>query len=250
MKVTPIKTKKITPQDKDLFKILDQFLPEIKERSVLAITSKIVSITEGRVVKMDTIDKDQLIKQESQYYLDREGNPYNVSLTITRNNLVATAGIDESNGAGYFVLWPKDPQIAANQIRAYLKKRFSIKNVGVVITDSKTTPFRWGVTASAISYCGFNPLKDYSNTPDLFGRLFKFEKLNIADCLATAAAVVMGEGAEQTPLAKIEDLPFIEFQDSDPTKKELEELKIDLEKDLYAPLLKSVRWKKGKKVDD
>lgn len=246
MKITSIKTKKITSQDKDLFKILNQYLPKIKERSILAITSKIVAITEGRVVRMDEDLKDELIKQESQYYLDREDNPYHVSLTITRNNLVATAGIDESNGAGHFVLWPKDPQKTANQIREYLKKRFSLKNVGVVITDSKTTPFRWGVTAFAISYCGFNPLKDYSNTPDLFGRLFKFEKLNMADSLATAAAVMMGEGAEQTPLALIEDLPFIEFQDRNPTQKELDQLKITLNEDLYAPLLKTAPWKKGK----
>lgn len=247
MKITPIKTKKITLKDKDLFKILDQNLADIKEGSVLAITSKIISITEGRVVKIGQIDKDELIKQEAQSYLPREENPYHVSLTITRNNLVASAGIDESNGAGYYVLWPKDPQESANKIRAYLKNRFNLKKIGVIITDSKTTPLRWGVTAIALAHSGFVPLKDYIGKPDLFGRKFQFEKMSIIDNLASAASLVMGEGDEQTPLSLIEDLPFIEFQDRDPTEKELEELKIDSEKDLYAPLLKSVKWKKGQR---
>src|SRR3989344_5382212 len=101
MIVTPIKTEKITSDHKDLFEILDKSLPEMKENSVLAVTSKIVAICEGRVTKMEDVNKDALIEQESQYYLERKDNPYNVSLTITRNNLVATAGIDESNGNGF-----------------------------------------------------------------------------------------------------------------------------------------------------
>lgn len=245
MKILAIKTDKITPECKDIFVVLDKFLKDVKENSVLAVTSKIISICEGRVVKIDEAQKDELIKQESQYFLPREDNPYQISLTITRNNLVATAGIDESNGNGYFILWPKDPQAAANKIRNYLKKRFSLKNVGVIITDSKTSPFRWGVTAIAIGYSGFKPLKDYIGKPDIFGRPFHFEKMSIIDNLACAAALNMGEGAEQTPMATVEEIPNIEFVDNDPTQKELESLKISLEEDLYAPILKSAPWKKG-----
>lgn len=245
MKVTAVKTHKITTRDSSLIKILDKYLPKLEEKSILAITSKIVSITEGRLVKMDSVNKDALIKQESQFYLPREQNRYNVSLTITRNLLAATAGIDESNGNGYYILWPKDSQKTVNAVRKYLKKRLKLKNIGVIITDSKTTPLRWGVTAIAISYSGFKPLKDYIGKKDLFGRKFAFEKLSIIDNLAGAASVVMGEGAEQTPIAVVTDLPFVEFQDRNPTKKELEGLKIKMEEDLYGPFLKNVRWKKG-----
>lgn len=245
MIVTPIKTKKITTEDKDLFKILDQNLTEVKEGSIVAITSKIVAICEGRVVKIGEVDKDKLISNESQYYLPRDENPYNVSLTITSNNLIAGAGIDESNGAGYFVLWPEDPQKSTNQIRTYLKNRFNLKNIGVIITDSKTTPLRWGVTAIAISFSGFTPLKNYIGKPDLFGRKFQFEKMSVIDNLASSAALVMGEGDEQTPLALIEEVPFIEFVDRNPTQEELDSLKISIEEDLYSPLLKSTPWKKG-----
>jgi dihydrofolate synthase / folylpolyglutamate synthase len=245
MQIDSVKTRKITIKESDLFKILDEYLPKLSEKSILAITSKIVSITEGRIVKMESVDKDALIKQEAQFYLPREQNRYDVSLTITRDMLVATAGIDESNGNGYYILWPKDPQESANKVREYLKKRFQLKNIGVIITDSKTSPFRWGVTSIALSYSGFNPLKDYIGKKDLFERKFEFEKLSIVDSLAGAAAVVMGEGAEQTPMAVINDLPFVEFQDRNPTAKELKELRIKIEEDLYGPFLKGVKWKKG-----
>lgn len=246
MIVTSIKTDKIVPKGNQIiFQILDQFLTDLKENSVLVITSKIVSITEGRVAKIDGSNKDKLIKQESQFYLDREENPYLVSLTITNNNLVATAGIDESNGNGFYILWPIDPQKSANQIRKYLREKFSIKNLGVIISDSKTTPLRWGVTSFALGYSGINPLIDYTGKPDLFGRQFKFEKLNVIDSLSTAATLVMGEGAEQTPMAVIEDLPFVEFKEENPSDEELNELKISKEEDIYAPLLTNAPWKKG-----
>jgi putative folate metabolism gamma-glutamate ligase len=247
MIVTPIKTHTITPSDTDLLTVLDTYLPEVTERSVVAVTSKIVSICEGRVVPIEGTDKDQLIEEESEYFLPRDSNPYGVSFTITHGMLAASAGIDESNGDGKYILWPKNPQESANDIREHLAKKFDLKNVGVILTDSRTTPMRWGVTAVAIAYSGIAPLKNYIGTPDLFGRNFAFEKLNIIDSLATSAALVMGEGAEKTPLAVISDIPFVEFVERNPTDEELSSLSIGLDTDLYAPFLKSAEWKKGKK---
>jgi F420-0:gamma-glutamyl ligase len=68
---------------------------------------------------------------------------------------------------------------------------------------------------------------------------------SISDALGTSAVLVMGEGAEQTPLAVIEDVPFVKFQQRNPTKRELNALKMPLSDDLYAPLLRAVKWKKG-----
>lgn len=247
MKITAVKTHKITTKDRDIFKILSRYLSKLEERQVVVITSKIISICQGRVVKIGTVDKDELIAEESQYYLPRNRNKYNVSLTITRNTLVPTAGIDESNGNGYYVLWPKNPQKTANRIRLRLKSRFNLDKVGVIITDSKTTPLRWGVTAIAIAYSGFVPLKNYIGKKDLFGRPFIFEQLSLIDSLASASTVVMGEGREQTPIAVISDVPFVKFQDRNPTKKELDSLRINKDSDLYGPLLSSVAWKRGKR---
>lgn len=246
MTVTPIKTHKITPQE-DMFAILDKYVTKPPEKSILAVTSKIVSITEGRVVKIEGTDKDALIEQESQYYLSRTENKYNISFTITHNTLAPSAGIDESNGNGYYVLWPENPQKSANSIRFHLKRRWNLNKIGVILTDSKTTPMRWGVTGLTIGYSGFAPLKDYVGMPDLFGRPFAFEKLSLIDCLASAALLVMGEGSEQTPLALIENVSLVVFEDKDPSGEELRSLKIDPQDDLYAPFLRNARWKKGKR---
>jgi putative folate metabolism gamma-glutamate ligase len=247
MNIRAIKTEKVTPGSIKLFELLDKYVAEFSEGSILAVTSKIVAICEGRVVPVEGSDKDELIKKEADFYIPKEENRYNLYLTIKNSLLAISAGIDESNAAGFYVFWPKDPQKTANEIREYLTERFKLKKVGVIITDSRTTPLRWGVTVIGIGYSGFHPLKDYVGTPDLFGRAFRFEKLSILDSLSTAAGVVMGEGNEQTPLSIITDIPFVEFQERNPTQKELDELKISIEDDVYGSILKRAPWRKGKK---
>lgn len=257
MKITPIKTHKIAPNE-DLLAILDKYITDVADKSVVAITSKIVATAEGRVVKIEDADsastksfgetqKDELIKQESQYFLPRETNPYHVTLTITNNTLIAGAGIDESNANGNYILWPKNAQKSANKIREHLVKKFNVENIGVIITDSKTTPLRWGVTAISIAFSGFEPLIDYIGKEDLFGRKFAFEKMSVMDNLASAAAFVMGEGAEQTPISIISDIPHIEFSKRNPTQQEIDKLKLSVEEDLYSLLLKNAPWEKGEK---
>ena len=246
MKIFPIRTHKIRPYGENLFQILDKYVKSVKERSIVVITSKIVAICEGRVAKLEEADKLELIKKEAEYFLSPEENKYNVALTIKGNLLMPTAGIDESNGNGYYILWPRDPQKTANDVRRYLRERFSVKKVGVIITDSKTTPLRWGTTGVAIVYSGFSALNNYIGKCDIFGRKFEMQKANIADALAASAVLVMGEGNEQTPLAVVEDVPFVKFREKDPSKKELNDFHINMDDDLYGSLLKSVKWKKGK----
>lgn len=226
---------------------LDTYLTSFSEKSVLAVTSKIVSIMEGSIVKVDGADKDALVEAESEYYTLASENKYNFSLTVRNNSLVPTAGIDESNGNGYYILWPKDPQKSANTIREYLVKRFGVTDAGVIITDSKTTPLRWGVTGTAVSHSGFAPLTDLIGKPDIFGRDLHVTKVNIMDGLAASAVLVMGESDEQTPLAVITDVPFVHFQERNPTAEEIDSLHIAMDEDLYSSLLKNVDWKKGKK---
>ncbi|MFA6185387.1 MAG: coenzyme F420-0:L-glutamate ligase [Candidatus Shapirobacteria bacterium] len=243
MKVEPIKTKAIVVGG-NLLEILDKSIANLKDNSVVAITSKIVSICEGSVVEIGKSDKDLLIKNQADYYLPKK-NKYNFYLSIKNNILIPSAGIDESNGNGYYILWPKNPQDSANKIRSYLTKKFKIKNLGVIIVDSKTTPLRWGVTGVSVSYSGFNALNNYIGSKDIFGKKFEVEKVNVADALAAAAVLVMGEGNEQTPIAIIEETPFVNFKNKNPSVEELKELAITIEDDLYGQILKSVKWKKG-----
>ena len=246
MIVTAVKTKKVTAKDNDLFKLLDEFLPAVKKNNVVAITSKIVAICEGRIVPIGEVDKKQLVAQEADLYLPAQLSKYDFSFTITHNTLIPSSGIDESNGNGYYVLWPGDPQKSANTIREYLKNRFDLSKVGVVITDSTALPLHWGAHGIAISYSGFLPMNNYIGTPDIFGRELTVSQANIADSLASAAVLVMGEGKEQTPFAVIKDVPFVEFTDRNPSKKELEKFYTPMLKDdLFAPFLGAVKWQRG-----
>jgi dihydrofolate synthase / folylpolyglutamate synthase len=245
MQVQAIKTHKITPTDQNLLAVLDAYLPGLDDGSVLAITSKIVAICQGRVVPIGTIEKHTLIAQEADYFLPPDRSKYHMTLTITQGLLVPTAGIDESNGDGYYVLWPHSLQDTANGVWAYLRRRFGRERLGVMITDSRTTPLRTGVTGVALAHSGFRALHDYVGTIDCFGRRLRMTQGNVVDALAAAAVLVMGEGNEQTPLAVISDLPFVHFQAREPSAEELQQLRMALEDDIYGPLLMSVPWHKG-----
>lgn len=213
---------------------------------MVVITSKIIAICQGRFANSKRVKKDELVKKEANLYLPRQTNKYGFFLTVKNNTIIASAGIDESNAAGNYILWPKNPQETANQIRAFFKKKFGLKYLGVIITDSKLTPLRRGVTGVCIAHSGFSALNDYRGKPDIFNRKLKVTQANVAEGLAGAAVALMGEGREQTSIAVIEDVPFVKFQERNPSKKELAYLRIGLREDVYGKILTSVRWKKGK----
>lgn len=245
MRITPIRTDPITPEDGNLLAVLDRYLPPLAERSVVAITSKVVAICEGRVVNVGSTAKRELIEQEADYFLPPTESKYGITLTIKDNLLVPTAGIDESNGDGRYVLWPSKPDVSANVIRAHLAERDDLHEIGVILTDSTTRPLLQGVTGVALSHSGFAAVHDYAGRPDIFGRPLAFTRANIRDGLAAAAVLVMGEADERTPFAVVEDLPFVTFQDHNPAEQERLALRISPEDDLYAPLLTSIHWQSG-----
>jgi len=249
MQITSIKTHKITVEDTDILKIIDQYITELPENSILAVTSKIVAICEGGVVPIESVDKEKLVISEADKYLPKETNTFGLIVTIKDGILAVNAGIDESNIEGYYVLWPKNAQTTANSIRHHLQQKFGLKNVGVVITDSKTTPLRWGVTGISIAQSGFVALNNLIGTPDIFGRLMKMTTVNVVDGIAVSAALVMGEGSEQTPIAIVTDIPFVQFQEHNPTEEELKLLDIEPETDVYGVLLNNAPWKKGHKSE-
>lgn len=246
MKVTAYKTHKIGVGE-DIYAILDTYLPHLQENSVVAIASKIIAFCQKDVVKKESgMEKRDFIEQEADYYLgDEYPRVFGQSISIKNYTLTASAGIDESNGNGYFILWPKNLQEITNKIWEYLRKKNDIKNLGIIVTDSRIVPLRWGVIGIALSWCGFESLKDYTGQPDIFGRTMMVEKTSLIDSLATAATVVTGEGGEQKPLAVIEDIPFVTFQNRPPTDEEIKRLQIALKDDLFEPLLSSVKWEKG-----
>lgn len=241
MQIKAIKTHKIQ-HGEILEAILDLYILNLKENSVIAITSKIISVIEGRFVKKTDIDKYQLIKQEADLLLKTEKNPYNIYLTIKNGLLIPSAGIDESNVDDVYVLYPSDVWQVVQKIWAYLRVKHRIQKLGVIITDSHTTIMRRGVTGVALSWCGFNPLYSYIGKPDIYGKPLKVTQINILDSLAVSSVFCMGEGREQTPIAIITNAPHMEFLDRPASKEERDNIVISLEEDLYAPLLQLAEW--------
>lgn len=242
MLIKAIKTRKFIPPKDDLWELLSA-VKSLKENCVVVVTSKVVSIGEGRCISITKVDKDELIKQEADKYLPRKFVPEElVMYTLKNNMLIASAGIDESNGNGYFILWPKNPNKSAKNIWQFLKNKFKLKNLGVIITDSRLIPLRGGVVGYSIGYFGFKPIKDYRGKIDLFGREFQMETSNIPDSLASAAVLEMGEGKESKPIAIISDIPEIQFTNNETKNSGFE---IEEKKDVFYPFLSSVKWVKG-----
>jgi F420-0:gamma-glutamyl ligase len=246
MNVTTIKTRLVRAGECTIEQIIAESIRAIPEDSVLAVSSKIVALCQNRVVDKNYISKSELIKQQADYYTPDGFNKYGFNFSIINNTFIPSAGIDESNVENAYVLWPENPQITANEIRTFLMKEFGVKRVGVIVTDSTCMPpMRAGTIGIMLAHSGFVAVKKLVGTPDLFGRKFEVSKSAIGGGLAASANVVMGEGAEQTPLAVISDIPFVTFQSNNPTAKEIKATYISPEIDLYAPFIMSAPWQKG-----
>lgn len=235
MQIKAIKTK-VFNENENLLKFILKYIKRMPENSVLVVTSKIVALSEGRIVsfknkKEKNNQKIKLIKSESDFAIKTKL----VWLTIKDGMVMASAGIDESNANDKFILLPKDSFRSADFLRKELKKIFKIKNLGILITDSRIFPLRAGIVGVALGYAGFKGVKNYIGKKDIFGRILKMSKTDIADSLATSAVLCMGEGKEQQPLALITNAP-IEFTE----KINKKELLINPKEDLYLPLFKSI----------
>lgn len=232
MKVKAIHTR-IFKEGENLQLFITKHIPTLKDGSILVITSKIVALAENRTAPLK--EKGRIIKKESTWRIATKYAP----LTITNGMLMTSAGIDESNAQDKLILLPKDSYATANKLHKSLRKHYNIKNLGILITDSRTLPLRAGAVGVALGYAGFRGVKNYTGELDLFGRALKITVANIADSLAAAAVLLMGEGAEQKPLAIIGDAPA-EFTNRTKSK----ELIIKPEEDLYFNLLKRSKRKR------
>ena len=234
MHVIPIKTRIMLPPKDDLWEVLDESLPRLRERDVVVVTSKVVSIGEGRCVPLGTrAQKKQLIEEEAEYLARFKGSRRSL-FSVKGHAVIGSAGIDESNSNGYWTLWPRDPFKSAKDIWAHLRQRHRVKKLGVIITDSTSPPMRLGCTGISIGFFGIHPVLRYIGRPDIFGRRFRFERANLVDGIAAAAVVELGEGNEQTPIALIRDVSALRFAAYDTSR----ELLIRPKEDIYYPLFK------------
>ncbi|GAH17146.1 unnamed protein product, partial [marine sediment metagenome] len=186
MEIIPIKTRIVKPPQDDIYNVIDEFCPTLREKDVFLLTSKILAIHQGLCIPIDTVgNKDNLIRKEADVFIPRKECPGGyVILTVKNNTLIPSTGTDESNANGYYILWPKKPEKEAKTICEYLKKKFSLKKLAVIITDSHTVPMRYGIMGISIGFYGLYPLKDYRGEKDIFGRRMKMSQSNIVDALA------------------------------------------------------------------
>jgi len=232
MKIKAFKTK-VFVEKGDLIKFITSEVKHIPENSVLVVTSKIVALSEGRVVVCkNEEEKVKIIKSESQFAMKTKY----VWLTIKDGMVLSSAGIDESNANGKIILLPKDSFKVASSLRTKLMKFYKIKNLGIIISDSRLLPLRAGVVGISLGYAGFKGIRKYKGKKDIFGRILKMSRTDVADSLATSAVLLMGEGNEQQPLALITGAP-VEFVD----KINKKELAIDPKEDVYQPLFEKIK---------
>jgi coenzyme F420-0:L-glutamate ligase/coenzyme F420-1:gamma-L-glutamate ligase len=196
---------------------LEQNHVALADGDVVALCQKIVSKAENRFVALETIapgpramelaqrcGKDarfvQVVLQQSTQVVRCVKD-----VLIVRHRLgfvVANAGVDQSNieDAGKRVLLlPEDPDASAASIRDAIAARLGVR-VGVIVTDSFGRPWRMGVCGTCIGCAGLVPLADARGRLDRFGRPLRVTQIAVADAIAAAAALAMGEADEGRPI--------------------------------------------------
>ncbi len=191
----------------------------LDDGDVIVIAQKIVSLSEGRLVRLDDVlpsaralelavetEKDprivELILMEST---DIVRTKPGVIIARHRLGIVgANAGIDQSNidhaNGECALLLPKDPDQSARSLRAALIEKTG-RRIGVIVSDTMNRPWRLGSLGIAIGSAGVDVLDDRRGQSDLFGRELKVTMCNRADAIAAAAVLLMGETTERTPVA-------------------------------------------------
>jgi coenzyme F420-0:L-glutamate ligase/coenzyme F420-1:gamma-L-glutamate ligase len=191
----------------------------LQSGDVVLLAQKIVSKAEGRAIELRTItasaeaveiasrsDKDprvvELILQESTEVL--RVRPGAVIVAHRLGFVAANAGIDQSNIGNTddddkVLLLPVDPDGTCRAIREALKNRTGL-DVAVVIIDSIGRAWRNGTVGTAIGVAGMAGLLDLRTRPDLYGRPLKTSELGLADELASAASLIMGQANEGRPI--------------------------------------------------
>jgi coenzyme F420-0:L-glutamate ligase len=192
----------------------------IRDGDVLVLAESMVATAEGRVVALDTVvPSDEAREYAARYAMDPRvakvvldesdgivGGIPHFLLCMKGGTLLPNAGVDGSNAPpGSLVPLPADPDASALRIRKELEGR-SGKKVGVIVADSRTHAMRSGCSGVAIGCAGIVSVIDDRGRKDLFGNTLEVTKRAVADNIASAAELVMGEADEGVPAAIVRGL--------------------------------------------
>ena len=169
---------------------------QLLDGDIVAVTHKIVSKAEGRIVDLDDDGPDShrhLVEQEARSVIRRRGD---LAITETHHGFVcANAGVDRSNaGAARAILLPLDPDRSANRVRLRLMDRFDVE-IAVIVTDTFGRAWRRGLTDVAIGVAGMAAIDDLRGQTDDFGKILEVTEVATADEIAAAADLVIGKSS-------------------------------------------------------
>jgi len=198
----------------------------LQDGDILVVAQKIVSKAEGRIVDLDEVEpsaracalardvgKDarlvEVILRESSEVVRHKKDVLIVAHRL--GFVMANAGVDQSNVGGdgreRVLLLPCAPDASAARIKARLDQEFGV-DVGVVINDSFGRPWRNGVVGVALGAAGIPALWSLVGAPDLFGRPMRVTEVAIADQIASAASLLMGEADERLPAVHVRGMSW------------------------------------------
>jgi coenzyme F420-0:L-glutamate ligase len=186
-----------------------------EDEDILVLAETAVATAEGNVIDLSFVTPSERARElAEQYHMD----PRNVEVVLRESDsivggipgfllcmkngtLLPNAGVDASNAPpGCVTPLPADPDRSASAIKAAIKD-LTGKNIGVIIADSRTHAMRLGCSGVAIGAAGITAVIDDRGRCDLFGRKLEVTKRAVADNIASAAELVMGEADECTPAA-------------------------------------------------
>ncbi|MCL2134957.1 MAG: coenzyme F420-0:L-glutamate ligase [Candidatus Bathyarchaeota archaeon] len=218
---------------------------QLQERDIIVVTHVFVSKAEGNIINLDTVipskraleiamqtNKDpalvEVILQEAKEVV-RVG-PNSIITETKSGTISANSGVDRSNvlGERNVVPLPKDPNKSAQNIREEIK-RLTGFSIAVIVSDTHGRPFRMGEINVAIGVAGIKPIRDRRGEKDLFGYTLRIKQTAIADELASAAELVMGQADEGIPAAIIRGYTVYQTVENASTT----ELSRPKEKDLF-----------------
>ena len=207
-------------------KALGKLELEVESNDILALASKIVSQAQGRVVKLSELKPSvEARRLAKKYSLEPEfaelvlleaeevyGGVEKAVLTLKDCVLTPNAGIDNKNApVGSAVLWPENLVEWLRFFRNEINRRTG-KLLSVIVVDSGLIPLRIGTVGIALAVAGFNPIRECRGRKDLYGKTILITRHAVADDLASAAHLLMGEASERTPVVLVKDAP-VDFDD-------------------------------------
>lgn len=210
--------------EKIIAKAIEEKGIKLEDGDIIVVTEKIVSKAEGRVIELNKIKASK----KAQELAEKTGkDPRLVELMLrefkevikigenfiigeTKHGFIcANAGIDQSNiEEGKVKLLPENPDKSAERIRKFLEKKFNVR-IGLIISDSFGRPFRKGSVGVALGASGVIALQDRRGNEDIYGKKLKVTRVAIADCLASLAILITGEGNERIPVVIIKGLNYL-----------------------------------------